>query len=129
MLTTARRLLIVVGLVMALFAAYFVLSIGLGIRQQAKIASTRAHLIAYQSATTNYLNRIGRWPHSPQELVSNAASIVFIYPGPPWVDAWGHSVIFTPFSQSLGSGSIVSYGHDGKPGGTDADADIEVRFP
>jgi hypothetical protein len=129
MLTTTGRLLIIAGLVMLSFAVYFVMSIGLRMRQQIKVASTRAHLVAYQCAATNYFNRIGRWPQSAQELVSNSAGIIFIYPGPPWADAWGNPVIFTPFSRVHGSGSILSYGRDGKPGGTGTDADIEMKFP
>jgi hypothetical protein len=44
-------------------------------------------------------------------------------------DAWRRDVIVIPYEASLGYGKIISYGRDGKPGGTGKDRDLEVRFP
>ena len=44
------------------------------------------------------------------------------------VDAWGHALVLQPFDPAKGYGAIISYGRDGRPGGTGADADIEIRW-
>ena len=43
-------------------------------------------------------------------------------------DAWGHNIAFVPFTPDRGFGSVMSYGRDGRPGGTGPDSDVEVRF-
>jgi hypothetical protein len=37
-------------------------------------------------------------------------------------------LIYQPFDPAKGYGSVISYGSDGKPGGSGEAADIEVRF-
>jgi hypothetical protein len=98
-------------------------------RTPAAIARTNVQLICYQMASTNFFAMFGRWPTSATELVSNSMGIVFIYPSPPAQDGWGRQIVYEPFTMSAGFGRVVSYGRDGRPGGTDADADIEFRFP
>jgi len=42
---------------------------------------------------------------------------------------WGSDFLLVPYKESLGYGEIISYGRDGKPGGTGADSDLVVRYP
>jgi len=98
-------------------------------RTPAAIARTNVQLLCYQVATTNFFASAGRWPTSATELVTNSLGIVFIYPSPPAQDGWGRQIVYEPYSTNSGYGRVVSYGRDGRSGGTDADADIEFRFP
>lgn len=98
-------------------------------RTAAATALTNMRLCTYQMATTNFFAVAGRWPTSATELVSNSMGLVFIYPSPPARDGWGRQIVYEPYSSNAGYGKVVSYGRDGRPGGTGADADIEVRFP
>jgi hypothetical protein len=95
----------------------------------AAIARTKVQLVLYQTATTNFFGRVGRWPISPTELISNSMGQVFIYPPAPGQDGWGRQIVYEPFTTNAGYGRVISYGRDGKLGGTGADADIELRFP
>jgi hypothetical protein len=93
------------------------------------IARTNAQLTCYQKASTNFFAQTGRWPTSAMELVRNCMGKVFISPSPPAHDGWGQQIIYEPYTTNVGYGRVLSYGRDGKPGGTGADADIEFRFP
>ena len=86
-------------------------------------------LATYAAASSSFSNQMGRWPTSEVELVSNSAGLVFVEPPPPWRDAWHHVIAYEPFTTQAGFGRVISYGRDGKPGGSGADADIERRFP
>lgn len=98
-------------------------------RTPAARAHTTVVLMGYQSASEGFFAEFGRWPTSSTEFVSNPLGIHFITPPPPWQDGWGRPIIYEPFTTNTGFGRAASYGRDGKPGGTDADADIELRFP
>ena len=69
-----------------------------------------------------YKTTRGNWPNSLEEIDSYRASLV-------QKDAWLHPLGFTPFDSAKGYGEIISYGQDGKPGGTGEDSDLVVRFP
>ena len=86
---------------------------------------THSRLMYFVSnGCTKYKTHFGVWPSSLAQLrelgedLNERAS-----------DTWGNVFIFVPYNESLGYGQIISFGADGKPGGTNADADIEVRFP
>jgi len=65
------------------------------------------------------------WPSSMAQLLILRPEL-----NDPWdKDAWGRDVMLVSYDESLGYGKIVSYGRDGKPGGTGVDRDLEVRFP
>lgn len=71
-----------------------------------------------------YKKKYGTWPSSLTQLRElrpdlNEAS----------KDVWGRDVVLVPYDKSLGYGEIISYGRDGKPGGTGANRDLIVRFP
>jgi hypothetical protein len=66
----------------------------------------------------------GAWPSSLAELQAFRADFE-----EGSKDMWDRDVVFIPYNASLGYGQIISYGRDGKPGGTGADTDLEIRFP
>jgi hypothetical protein len=69
-----------------------------------------------------FKNVRGAWPGSLDDINSFIGDLVH-------KDAWGHPLGFTPYDDAKGYGEIISYGKDGKPGGTGDDADLVVRFP
>ena len=61
----------------------------------------------------------GTWPTSLDQVTPY-----------PWnEDGWGREIILIPYSESLGYGEVISYGRDGKPGGTELNRDIVIRYP
>jgi len=117
---------VVFGIAIALM---FVLLASSHVRTRGAIIRTTVQVLDYKVATTNFFAMTGRWPTSATELVSNPLGIIFIYPSPPARDGWKRQLVYEPFDTNAGYGRVVSYGRDGKPGGSGADADIEVRFP
>jgi hypothetical protein len=69
-----------------------------------------------------YKNGHGAWPNSLEDVYSMADDITR-------KDAWGHDFAFTPYDAAKGYGEVISYGRDGKPGGSGEDADLVIRFP
>lgn len=69
-----------------------------------------------------YKKARGAWPGSIGDIDSFVQGMV--HP-----DAWNHDLAYTPFDSAKGYGEIISYGRDGKAGGTGEDADIVIRFP
>lgn len=95
-----------------------------------RVAKTTVDLMVLQMASSNYFKVYSLWPKSIHELEAdgNTQKIAFIAPSPATNDAWGRPLVYIPFEPSLGYGSVLSYGRDGKPGGDGPDADIEFRF-
>ncbi len=98
-------------------------------RTPSAIARTKVQLDTYHFASTNFFAEFGRWPTSAVELASNSEGLMFINPQPPLQDGWGRQIVYKPYATNSGFGVAMSYGRDGKSGGYDADADIEIRFP
>lgn len=99
------------------------------LRPRAQRMRTQLLLNSISTASAQFQAHQSRWPTSASELVSNSAAIVFIFPSPPWRDAWDRLIAYEPFTTNSGFGRAVSYGRDGKPGGLGQDANIEVKFP
>lgn len=87
-------------------------------------------------ACSNYFQIYGEWPTSIQDFEidshRNPKHDVFLtYARTSLLarsDGWLHPLVFKQYDPSLGYGSVISYGRDGRIGGTGLDADIEVRF-
>ncbi len=91
--------------------------------------STRMQLVNAAAACSVYSTHYGQQPASLWDLDHNRSNIMFIAWGKSGTnDAWGRPIHFTPFDPALGYGSVMSYGRDGRVGGTGRDADIEFRF-
>ena len=94
----------------------------------ARVALTTVSLSCFQSATSNYFKEFDEWPKALQSLYANGNPQKVGFIGDDPNDAWGRPLVFEPFSEKRGFGRILSYGRDGRLGGTGPDADIEVRF-
>ena len=77
-----------------------------------------------------YFKTYGLWPASVDALrpAGNPRQIMFITERVQPRDAWGRSMVYDPYEASRGYGLVLSYGRDGKRGGSGPDADIERRF-
>src|SRR5262245_39730505 len=92
-----------------------------------RVAFTTMKIVNYQTAIRAFNTAAGRWPTSLGELETNSMKTIFVSGGSK--DAWGGTLVYVPFDAATGFGRVVSFGRDGKPGGTGPDADIERRFP
>jgi type II secretory pathway pseudopilin PulG len=97
-------------------------------RTAGRVSDATAQLMSYQAAINNFNARVGRWPTSLREVETNSSNMVFLNT-PNHNDPWSRRYIFVPYNSATGFGRILTYGRDGKPGGTGVDADIERRFP
>jgi hypothetical protein len=93
--------------------------------QEVKPYLTYTRLMGAARDCDEYWSQHQSWPSSIAQLRAFRPDLN------EWaVDMWGRDFVLVPFSVSTGYGQIISYGRDGKPGGsTEADRDIEVRFP
>jgi len=85
-------------------------------------AVSRGIMNGVSEASEFYHDEHKTWPQSLADLTN------LIYCERGLVDGWGHPLIYQPFDPAKGYGAVISYGRDGKPGGTGEDADLEVRF-
>jgi hypothetical protein len=72
-----------------------------------------------------YKAQFGAWPNSLEQIQSSQIKLG----NRGTKDAWGREAIFVPYDKSVGYGQVISYGRDGKPGGTGVDRDIIIRYP
>ena len=127
-----RILFVILGCVLGIVMTLALLVVSAFVQSRtpaAAIIYTKVSLVCYKQAMTNFFATTGRWPASETELVSNSMHIIFIDPSPPVLDGWGRPIVYEPYATNRGYGRVFSYGRDGKPGGSDADADIELKFP
>lgn len=96
-------------------------------RQNSNKARTIVQLDALSEATSAYFGVYGQWPVTMQDLSFNRSNVVFVSPAAPWKDGWGRPFSYT--APTNGTGSIVSFGRDGLPGGSEFDADLKVSLP
>jgi general secretion pathway protein G len=100
----------------------------MSLRNAARVAENSLELGQLQAASSNYFSDFHRWPRSIHDLTRNPSNIVFIDRVQLTNDAWGGPLLYEPFDAKRGFGRIISYGRDGKPGGSGPDADVERRF-
>jgi hypothetical protein len=94
------------------------------------IDRTESDLKSISWASQSFHVEYGIWPKTLSDLTNNPGNLQFIsFDGQRGAtDAWDRVYIYQPFDAAKGYGAVISYGRDGKPGGTGADADLEVRF-
>lgn len=118
----------IVGILSLILCAGFIIYITIGI-QWASYAGkqyvTYTYLIYDAKACDEYRNRFDKWPDSLTQLVSPQMHLR----DPGTNDAWGREIVFVPYNKAFGYGEVISYGRNGRPGGTGLDRDIVVRFP
>ena len=82
-------------------------------------------LVNLAAACDDYKKQYGGWPTNINQLGMLRPDL-----NEAKTDAYGHDVVLVPYSEALGYGEIVSYGRDGKLGGSNKfDQDIALRFP
>ena len=83
------------------------------------------------AASRQYYKEYGSWPHSLLDFypTNNPRHLALLSEGREATnDAWSRALIYKPFDATVGYGTIISFGRNGKPGGDGLDKDIEVRF-
>lgn len=120
-------LLLCMGVVIFIIGSLILFRTGSdGKLQELKPSATYNRLIDCAYACERYKSHFGAWPDSMAQLL-NAGSPDFADPLDK--DAWGRQLTLFPYNSTNGYGAVMSYGRDGKLGGTGADLDLQVRFP
>ncbi|MFQ3189620.1 MAG: general secretion pathway protein G [Paraglaciecola sp.] len=113
--------IVILGLLASLVAPKFFAQLGTAERG---IAATQ--MSAFETALDTYRLDMGRYPESLGNLRAEDS--------PRWngpylpkavpADPWGNPYVYVKLSDGLQPYTLMSYGADGKEGGTDADEDI-----
>lgn len=118
---------VIIGLLAAFVAPKYFSQIG---KSQTQVA--KAQIDGFDKALDQYRLDVGHYPSLDQGL-----NVLFVKPAnePQWrgpylkkavpLDPWGKPYIYKiPGSDPSREFDLISYGKDGKPGGTDDDADV-----
>ena len=119
--------MVIMGVVLVLFLGRIASQWWSDTRERSSKARTSVQLDTLKAATTDYFKAYGQWPVKMKDLSFNRSNIYFVSPSAPWSDGWGRQFIYT--APTNGTGSIVSFGRDGLPGGAEFDADLKVSLP
>jgi general secretion pathway protein G len=119
--------LVIVGLLAAFVGPQYFSQIG---KSQTQVA--KAQIEAFDKALDQYRLDVGRYPSTAQGLVALSAPPAGepLWRGPYLkktvpVDPWGNAYIYnSPGTDSKREYDIISFGKDGKSGGTGDDADV-----
>jgi hypothetical protein len=124
-----RVVIIICGIIAILFAS--LRFYGWRERQEIKPWITYTRLGYVASRCDLYKTQYGVWPNSLTQLRAFQSELND-WAKDAWGDGdsvWGRDFMLIPYDESLGYGEIISYGRDGRPGGTGADRDFVIRFP
>lgn len=121
--------LLVVMVILGLLAGY-VAPKYFGQVGKSEVKAARSQLVAFEHALDQYRLDVGHYPSSEQGL---NALLVAPPNEPRWAgpyitkkipdDPWGHPYLYKAPGEH-GEYDLLSYGKDGRPGGTGEDADI-----
>jgi hypothetical protein len=118
-----RSLYVVAGIAMVVFLLLMTLMISVDrIRERSNPFYTYYSMVGIAEACEEYKSDYGKWP-------TNITQLDFKFGGSPAKDAWGNNIIFVPYAGALDYGQLISYGRDGKPGGSGLNRDWVLRFP
>lgn len=125
--------MIVVLVIIAIVAGLVTMNV-IGRPDQARVTTTRTNLVTLSSALTTYRLDNGQYPTTQQGLKALVEKPTLPPLPAAWpdggyvktdpVDAWGNPYVYSSTGSSF---ELKSLGRDGKPGGTDLDADIDAR--
>jgi len=121
-----RTLSIICGTIVLLIIGFLIWARISGERefQETRPYVTYTRLIYTASWCDKYRDKYGVFPSSLEQLYSFQPKLS------DWAkDTWGRDPVLVPYDKALGYGEVISYGRDGKPGGTGLDAELVVRFP
>jgi hypothetical protein len=122
-------IIVALGLLVLSIAFTVIERLGSPSRRGPPSTMTQQLLLSVAAACSMYYSECGESPASLADLTNNAKGIAFMHWGKRGTnDDWGSPILFKPYDASLGYGSVISYGRDGRLGGTGHDADTEVRF-
>jgi general secretion pathway protein G len=116
---TLIEIIVVIAILTSLMAAVGVYALGVHIDSMRKIARTDTKSAA--AALDVFRAMRGRYP-SAAEGFAPVLEIKALKESPR--DPWGNELVFVIEN---GEPVVISYGADGRPGGTEADADITSR--
>lgn len=121
---TLVELMVVVAIIAALAAIVGVNVIGqLG---EADVANAKAQIRNFKTALIGYKLEYKKFPSTSEgleALLNNPKGKKFLDASQIPDDPWGNPYVYT--SDAPNKFKIVSYGADGRPGGTDESADID----
>ena len=93
----------------------------LGALEDADRATAQAQIRTFSTALTSYKIQFNKFPDSLDQLVNNSKNRNFLDSKTLPMDPWGNPYSYKAEGRSF---TIVSYGADGTPGGSDDDADL-----
>jgi general secretion pathway protein G len=98
-----------------------------GHTDQAKVAAAKSQIAQIESAVISFHAHVGRLPNSLVELVEKPAGVTgwqeggYLKGSAVPKDPWGNDFVYKLTGRKF---EIISYGADGKEGGTGVDADL-----
>jgi general secretion pathway protein G len=121
---TLIELMVVIAIIaiLATIVGYNVM----GSFDDAQVAQAKAQIRNFKTALMAYRLKFNRFPSSAeglQALVNNEKGVNFLDSNEVPKDPWGNPYLYT--SESSRAYRIISYGADGRQGGTSYDADID----
>jgi general secretion pathway protein G len=117
--------MVIIGLLAGFVAPRYFSQVG-----KSQVAATRAQIDALEKALDQYRLDVGHYPSTEQGLAALAVRPAnearwdgpYLKRGVP-VDPWGNAYVMV-VPGKFGDVDLMSFGKDGKPGGTGEDADI-----
>jgi general secretion pathway protein G len=117
--------LVIIGMLAAIVGPRYFSQLG-----KSQVTVTRAQIDVFTKAIDNFRLDTGRFPTTEEglnALVVKPADVdnwtgPYLKKGVP-LDPWGHPYVYQ-VPGSKGDYAVISYGRDGRPGGTGEDADI-----
>ena len=95
-------------------------------RHICRVDATRATLSAIAVASQQFKTNSNAWPRSLGALTCDPPYVIFRTH--ETLDPWGNPILYMPYNTNTGCGVCISWGADGKPGGTKQNRDIIVPF-
>jgi general secretion pathway protein G len=118
---TLIELMIVIAII-AVLASLVGASL-LNAKDSADVAAAKAQISLFKTSLMQYRLKFNRFPDDMQSLITNEKNYPCIDAKEIPKDPWGNPYIYT--CENGRSYKIVSYGADGKAGGSGPEADIE----
>jgi general secretion pathway protein G len=117
--------LVIIGMLAAIVGPRYFSQLG-----KSQVTVTRAQIDVFTKAIDNFRLDTGRFPTTEEglnALVVKPADVdnwtgPYLKKGVP-LDPWGHPYVYQ-VPGTKGDYAVISYGRDGRPGGTGEDADI-----
>lgn len=117
--------LVIIGMLAAIVGPRYFAQLG-----KSQVTVTRAQIDVFTKAIDNFRLDTGRFPTAEEglnALVVKPADVdnwtgPYLKKGVP-LDPWGHPYVYQ-VPGTKGDYAVISYGRDGRPGGTGEDADI-----